>query len=141
MILVVFGAGASFDSAPSRPPNQYPRGTLPNRPPLANELFLPDEGVLSGSLRYFPECHPIIPYLQAASSQTIEQRLERLQSEGEDDPDIKSVPPQCLLSGVVAGCLPSGVHIEDGTDVTEVVDRLDARRRIAALDVQAETSK
>jgi hypothetical protein len=51
MILVVFGAGASYDSVPSRPPAQYGRGHLQNRPPLGAELFLEDEAVFARNLR------------------------------------------------------------------------------------------
>jgi hypothetical protein len=42
MIMVIFGAGASYDSVPSRSPKIgiYRRKMLPSRPPLATELFL-----------------------------------------------------------------------------------------------------
>jgi hypothetical protein len=89
MILVVFGAGASYDSVPSRPPAQYGRGHLQNRPPLGAELFLEDEAVFARNLRRFPQCHPIVPYLQADGSESIERRLELLQSEGKHDPERK----------------------------------------------------
>jgi hypothetical protein len=37
MLMIIFGAGASYDSAPYHPPLS---GTItPNRPPLADELF------------------------------------------------------------------------------------------------------
>src|SRR5271156_5127550 len=43
MLLVIFGAGASYDSAPTYPPGtSIPAGDVLNgfhRPPLANELF------------------------------------------------------------------------------------------------------
>jgi hypothetical protein len=59
MILVIFGAGASFDSVPSRPPKNYPRESLQSRPPLAAELFLDNE-LCNNGLGRFPQCHPII---------------------------------------------------------------------------------
>jgi hypothetical protein len=41
MFMVIFGAGASYDSVPSRPPNfAYRRQFLVSRPALATELFL-----------------------------------------------------------------------------------------------------
>jgi len=89
MILVVFGAGSSYDSVPSRPPNIYSRVQLANRPPLANELFLPNEAVLADNLTKFPQCHAIVPYLQVAGAETLESTLERLQNEGEKDPERK----------------------------------------------------
>jgi hypothetical protein len=68
MILVIFGAGASYDSIPSRPPSQYIRAQLASRLPLAKELFL-TRGVFSETLSYYPQCHPIVPYLQVDRGQ------------------------------------------------------------------------
>jgi hypothetical protein len=89
MILVVFGAGASYDSLPSRPPSKYGRAALANRPPLAAELFLHNEDVLVRNLRRFPQCYPIVPYLQGDSTDTIERRLQILQIESTDDLERK----------------------------------------------------
>jgi SIR2-like domain len=85
MILVIFGAGASYDSVPSRSPSQWVRSHLPDRPPLANELFS-DIEVVKDALDRFPECHPIISYLQnIPDKETIETVLEDSQSEGNTD--------------------------------------------------------
>ena len=85
MLMVIFGAGASYDSFHSQPPFEFDRNRAPNRPPLADELFL-DSGVFADSLRRFPACHPIVPYLQRVpEGQTIESVLEGLQSEAETD--------------------------------------------------------
>jgi hypothetical protein len=43
MFMVIFGAGASYDSVASRRPSAYPRQMIISRPPLAKELFLADE--------------------------------------------------------------------------------------------------
>ena len=89
MLMVIFGAGASYDSVPSRQPSTHKRGALPTRPPLADELFLP-EGLFAESLQSFRRVSPIVPYLQAHNPQvTIEHRLEELQAEGESDPERK----------------------------------------------------
>lgn len=63
MLLVILGAGASYDSAPSQPPNDGNYSNLADRPPLANELF--------GNRKYFGEvmnkyhrCIPIITRLR-----------------------------------------------------------------------------
>ena len=87
MILVILGAGASYDSVPSKPPSitTYDRTRLPNRPPLANELFA-DTPIVNDTLALFPECHPIVPYLQnLPQGSTIESVLEGLQAESEAD--------------------------------------------------------
>lgn len=86
MILVIFGAGASYDSVHSRPPAQYTRSKLPDRLPLANELFL-DGAIFQRTVAKFPQCHPIIPYLQNPdTTETIEHRLELFQTEANRDP-------------------------------------------------------
>ncbi len=85
MILVIFGAGASYDSVPARPPSEprYVRERLDCRPPLANELFL-DSGPFAEGLSRFPECHAIVPYLRRVPpDQTLEHVLETLQAEAE----------------------------------------------------------
>src|ERR1700730_17193305 len=89
MIMVIFGAGASYDSVPSRSPKIgiYRRDFLPNRPPLASELFL-DLGFFTDSLGRFPQCKPIVPYLRSiAPGETFEHVMETLQAEGETDPE------------------------------------------------------
>jgi hypothetical protein len=85
MIMVIFGAGASYDSVPSRPPTNatYSRLYLPDRLPLANELFL-DLDRFTAWMRNFPQCNPIIPYLR---SPTPGVTLETLQEEGKTDPE------------------------------------------------------
>src|SRR5437870_3163591 len=77
MLMVIFGAGASYDSDPSRA-TAGPRGDYPDRPPLANQLF-DNRGEFAHDLSYFPECKPIVPYLRR--TQAIEEQLERLQAE------------------------------------------------------------
>jgi hypothetical protein len=86
MIMVFFGAGASYDSVPSRPPKIYPRPSLDSRPPLATELFL-DQGIFNNWITEFPQCKPIVPYLRSiAPGVTLEHVLETLQDEGKTKP-------------------------------------------------------
>ena len=89
MILVIFGAGASYDSVPSRPLAGFPRERINNRPPLAAELFSSIE-FFANCRTSFPRCQPIVTYLQdIPNGQTVESVLERLQQEAEDDPERK----------------------------------------------------
>ncbi len=81
MLMVVFGAGASYDAVPSRPPGLH---SLKCRMPLANELF-DDRPEFVRSMSAFPKCKPIIPYLQRNSS--VEDELQRLQAEAEEYPE------------------------------------------------------
>lgn len=83
--MVVFGAGASYDSTSSFPLTRFPNH--PNRPPLTDQLFEErPEFVRARAL--FPRCLPIIPYFQNLSGGiSVEQVLERLQVESSGDPE------------------------------------------------------
>ncbi|MGA7760709.1 MAG: hypothetical protein WCA59_03105 [Candidatus Binataceae bacterium] len=81
MLMVVFGAGASFDSVPSKPI----RAEDINRPPLANQLFDTRPSFKSAMAR-FEKCLPVIPYLQEQHA-SVERVLERLQEEAKDYPE------------------------------------------------------
>jgi len=81
MLLVILGAGASYDSAPSRPPNDGNYSNLPNRPPLANELF-GDRPYFGEVMNKYPRCLSIIPRLRHISEQSsVEVELQKLQAE------------------------------------------------------------
>jgi len=93
--MVIFGAGASYDSAPTYPPpppNVYvPGGDAANnfhRPPLANELFA-NRPLFAGAIDRFPECRPIVPRLRNLGKRSIEAVLEDIQREAETYPAAK----------------------------------------------------
>jgi hypothetical protein len=90
MILVIFGAGASYDSCPTFPvKGSNPvavRSQTPERPPLAAELFSNND-IFSDALREYWECNPIVPYLRELSDGiSFEQALDKLQEESATDP-------------------------------------------------------
>lgn len=78
MLLVIFGAGASYDSDPAQPPGTH--HAVPWRPPLANELFSRQE--FRRLFPTFPRMHPLIPRLAGASDR---RPLERMLKEIEDE--------------------------------------------------------
>jgi SIR2-like protein len=86
MLLVIFGAGASYDSVPSHPPNRgplphvVPRGTDDYRPPLANELF-EERALFAATLERYQQCIAIVPYLRHLGKSQLEEVLEQLQTE------------------------------------------------------------
>lgn len=85
MLLVIFGAGASCDSFPSRKPKSAGQPLL-DRPPLAKELF-EDRPMFVKAMTHFHQCQPIIPYLQQIpKGQSVEQVLENLQQEADEYP-------------------------------------------------------
>ena len=78
MLMVIFGAGASYDSVPA-----FPAGVNPgsSRPPLAKDLFALT-GLNMEAMEQFPQCQAIMPDLQNPSNnETIEQILQRFQDE------------------------------------------------------------
>ncbi|MGH8610613.1 MAG: SIR2 family protein [Gammaproteobacteria bacterium] len=83
MLLVIFGAGASHDSAPARSLAFSQFNNLADRPPLANQLF-DDRPDFREDLDLFPQCKRIVPLLRNANAASaFEQTLHRLQMEGQ----------------------------------------------------------
>ncbi len=103
MLMVIFGAGASYDSAPDFPPPQPqaaqqnfgPPPSPPNpreiwRPPLTPQLFLDSNGEFGGIVRNYPKLLPILPHLRRPSSgRSVEEELEAWQAEASGDPERK----------------------------------------------------
>jgi hypothetical protein len=80
MLMVVFGAGASFDSDPRRPALERASAEA-NRPPLADQLF-DNRPLFSSTIEQYPACHPVITYLLTHYvKSSVEQKLEYLQAE------------------------------------------------------------
>lgn len=85
----MFGAGASFDSAPSHAPadRRSTSGGLDRfRPPLADELFeeRPEFAAVAARL---PKLLPIIPYLRTPQNGSVELELENIRREGKKNPE------------------------------------------------------
>lgn len=65
MLMVIFGAGASYDSYSSiAPPSEVPRDSQLYRAPLAKELFLRH---FQHDLDQFPQAKAPVPYLEGAA--------------------------------------------------------------------------
>jgi hypothetical protein len=87
MLMVVFGAGASYDSVPHRPSSSSDMIKYSDRLPLANELF-GDRNHFAEALSQFPRCLPVVPYLRhLASGSTVEHVLEQFQAEATEYPE------------------------------------------------------
>lgn len=84
--MVIFGAGASYDSAQAYRAN--PADSERWRPPLAKDLFLDRFHVFGDIVEKYPKLTHILPYLREPSSgRSVEQVLESLQEEGKDNPE------------------------------------------------------
>jgi hypothetical protein len=103
MLMVIFGAGASYDSAqafrlPSPQAAQQHYGSeVPTsdhkelwRPPLATELFLDSNGAFRDIVQKYRKLLPILPHLrQPSNGRSVEQELESWQTEASADPERK----------------------------------------------------
>jgi len=88
MLMVIFGAGASFDSSPDFPPPNAPEEEELNvggwRPPLANQLFLNPQGAFSDIVQRYDRLRPILSRLrQVPEGRSVEQQLEIFQNEAD----------------------------------------------------------
>lgn len=106
MLMVIFGAGASYDSWSSFPPEQKPRTSDIFRPPLAKELFLPYEPYREKSEVYI-RCQPLIPFLE--SRDNVEEILERFSIEAEQDIERRRqlLALQFYIRGIIVACQES----------------------------------
>lgn len=93
MLMVIFGAGASYDSAQAfpvaiTPPSGGNGG--PWRPPLANSLFRDQNEVFGTIIRKYNQLRRILPFLrEPTASGGVEQTLEALQEQGRTYPERK----------------------------------------------------
>jgi hypothetical protein len=86
MLMVIFGAGASFDSAQAFRlrivGGAIQEDGLWFRPPLANDLFIDRQRSWGHLIKRYPQIRPILPLLRERQhGQSVEQVLESLQSE------------------------------------------------------------
>ena len=87
MLLVIFGAGASYDSVPFLFPTIGVGEEEKFRPPLAKDLFGPRQHFLE-VMRDFPKMRPIVPWLaQPPGGSSVEKVLQDLQDEARDYPE------------------------------------------------------
>ena len=90
MLMVIFGAGASYDSSPDLPPS-LPRSAKqsasqaltyvdpqePWRPPVTNDVFLDDNEKFGDIVERYPRLHGILSFLRRPQNgRTVEQQLE-----------------------------------------------------------------
>lgn len=81
MLLVIFGAGASYDSVPFLSPAIGAGADEEFRPPLAKDLFGPRQHFLN-AMRGFPKMRPIVPWLvQTPGGRSVERILQDLHDE------------------------------------------------------------
>jgi len=88
MLMVIFGAGASYDSAQAHPVLDHVNDGLVWRPPLANNLFSNPVHAFSRIVKQYPKLTHVLPYLRERSGgQSVEEVLEHLKDEAKDYPE------------------------------------------------------
>jgi len=108
MLMVIIGAGASYDSCPTYPAGRRPKSSNEvvdedHRPPLANQLF-DNRPAFAKALVGYPECLKIAPYLrQLPQDKTLEAVLQDLQSAAVKYPEKERqfAEVRCYLHDVI----------------------------------------
>ena len=113
MLLVILGAGASYDSAPSKDPSaSHINRELQHRPPLANQLF-GDRPYFGEIMNKYPKCLDIAPRLRhLPEGVSVETVLQGLQFESREYPErlqqLASI--RYYLQDIVSSCSNQWVH-------------------------------
>src|ERR1700680_1450903 len=84
MLLVIFGAGASYDSVLQLPPRL---SNEDSRPPLANQLF-DDRGLFVQVMNEYVACKPLVNLLRGNIQ--VERQLARFEEEANTFPPRRS---------------------------------------------------
>jgi hypothetical protein len=91
MLMVIFGAGASYDSSSEFPPPPDTRANSPEswRPPLANYLFSNNpQRTFSHIVKEYPKLTHVLPYLrERPGGRSVEEVLEQLLDEAKAYPE------------------------------------------------------
>lgn len=116
MLMVIFGAGASYDSCPTYPPGTPVPGTGEQgalnewyRPPLAKDLFA-NRPMFIKALDEFPQCQAIVPRLRdpavTGGQASIETRLQEIEEQArtyaQGPPEIAAI--RCYLARAMSSC-------------------------------------
>jgi hypothetical protein len=135
MLTVIFGAGASFDSAPTYPSGTaIPTGDQMNqyhRPPRANDLFQ-DRPIYAATMERFRECLPIVDRLRCLKGETLEAALQDLQAEADHYPrglrQLAAV--RYYLQMIIAqGCAAWSSHTRGVTNYRRLLDQIERTHR------------
>lgn len=128
MLMVIFGAGASYDSSPDKP-----AGKVDNmyRPPLADNLFVDTEVFRQFRLQ-FPQFLDIVPQLLPRPSRSVEEALQRLQ---DDEPRnrkrrVQLTAVRYYLQGLFSFLSPNWLSATGGvTNYEALIEQIENHRK------------
>ena len=127
MLLVIFGAGASYDSVPFLSPAIGAGSNEEFRPPLAKDLFGPRPFFLN-SMGNIPKMRPIVPWLaQPPGGRSVERVLQDLQEEATDYPErhCQLAAVRYYLQLVLWGCDAQWNNFSQGvSNYTTLLDQI-----------------
>ena len=132
MLMVIFGAGASFDSVPERDWTEEQKRSE-HRPPLAASLFEP-RAAFQEPLEKFWECAPLVGRLRnaVARKEAIEEFLERevVRSEGDVAVLSQMLALRYYIDRVISDCSSFWLKQSRGvTNYAVLLDTIDRWRR------------
>jgi hypothetical protein len=136
MLLVIVGAGASYDSAIPNPTGaRGPQDT--NRPPLANELF-EERGAFLTAFRNHSHFAPIIHRLRSLNGRGVEEVLEDLSIEGEtySHRKVQLLAVRYYLKAAVQQCTFQWLNdVEHSTNYRVLIDLIRQYRQFTSTPV------
>jgi len=138
MLMVIFGAGASYDCVSSRSVLEWTPERNQYRLPLARQLF-DDRGIFNLWINNFPRCKPVIPRLRKASRDgSVESELEKLRAEGLTYPDRykQLAAVQFYLQSMLWDC-EKNLKSDPGWSVTNYMPLLDQIHSWRGVNKQA----
>ena len=101
MLLVIFGAGATYDSCSSFLPESHPD----IRPPLAKDLFVV-KGNFRDHMRQYPKCFDVLPRLESPpAGSTVEHELGKLQASGDYEVPRQLASIRFYLRDIIWDCV------------------------------------
>jgi hypothetical protein len=144
MLMVIFGAGASFDSSPTYTVGMVPPGASSddhhnafNRPPLAKELFA-NRPLFIDSIDVFPQCKTIVSRLRAPAVISGERSIEALLQEIEEEAKTYRRGPQelaavrCYLQHAISECQNNWQRVTRGiTNYLTLLREIERTHKVA----------
>lgn len=134
MLVVILGAGASWDSV-DLGLNPQAESRLSHRPPLARELFDPNRPNFNNAVEHIPQIIPVLNKLRRAArdEQALEDVLERLETEANDEYDVRHrhlLAVRVYLQWILRECGDAWRQAAQGnTHYDELVDEVERWRR------------
>lgn len=131
MLLIIVGAGASFDSIPSLDPKSH---KSERRLPLAKDLFR-NSAHFQNEIKKWPQMRPIVPYLRAPRTGSIEEEFDRIAAESDWDRKVSNqlTAVRYYLRSVISRC--ETMWMAEGRDgVTNYLTLFDLVRKHYPVD-------